>query len=254
MSVSSRKSSVSRFSLSNTNRPMRLSSSVRSASISNLKKTNQSTKRQDPKVSISSNIIHTRQGLESFNDLNIPHNTRNISVEYNNLQNFNGLPSLSKLEVLDISHNPIESLLEIPALPSIKSINISYTPFGNTEFARIALLLLFGSTLRSINGEGIKTAEIKVAKEYSPDCAHLVRAGWIVTYPPPNPQEILKIKKKLSKNLSARNRKRKEVKPVISVRATEHQSSWCKRKIDAQNREMDKLLEEINKLEAQSKY
>lgn len=253
MSISSRKSSVSRFSLHNTNKPLRLSSSIRSASISNLKKANETSrttkKRQDPKVSISTHIIHTNQSLSTFNDLNIPPNTKWLSVEHNNLQNFNGFPSLLKLEKLDISHNPIESLLEIPILPSIKSINISSTPFGNTEFARISLIILFGSTLRNINGEGIKSSEVKVSKEYSPECANLIRAGWIATYPPPNPQDIIRIKKKLSKNLSARHKNRKEVKPAITIRTTEHQSSWCKRKIEAQNREMNLLLEEINRLE-----
>lgn len=255
MSSYSRKSSVSRFSLSNANRPLRLSSSIRSASISNVKKTTQearSKKRIDPKVTISSDIIHTHQGLESFNDLSIPNSTKTLTVQYNKLTNFKGFPSLLKLEKLDVSHNPIESLLEIPNLPSIKTINVSYTPFSNTEFARISLLLLFGSTLRTINGEGIQSTEVRIAKEYPPDCVHLVRAGWIVTYPPPNPQEILRIKKKLSKNFSARFKRRNEIKPVIAPRITEHQSSRYKKKLDDQEREMARLTEEIKKLEAQS--
>lgn len=263
MSVSSRKSSVSRFSLHNTNKPLRLSATtLRSASISSHKKysesqistTSTTTKRQDPKVTISSNIIHTNQSLSTFNDLNIPSSTRTISVSHNNLTNFNGFPSLSKLETLDVSFNPIESLLEIPILPSIKSINIDQTPFANTELCRISLIILFGGTLRKINGEGIKSSEIKVAKEFDKDCVHLIRAGWIATYPPPNQQEIVKIKKKLSKNLSSRNRKRKEVKPAITIRASEHQSAWCQRKIEAQNREMNQLLAEINRLEKRNAH
>ncbi|OHT10983.1 hypothetical protein TRFO_19571 [Tritrichomonas foetus] len=249
MSVVSRNASVSRFSRRPSTATKTLSSTRRSQSVVSMRPGEKKTGHK-PMASISDNIIHTRQKLASFSDLSLPPTTKTLTVEYNEIKDFRGLPPLSQLDKIDIGHNPLESLYGFPVLPAIKAININHTPFGNTEFARISLIMLCGNTLRTINGESIKPSEIRVSREYPADCVNLLRSGWIMTYPPPNPKEMISLKRKLSKKMVAPKPKREAAAPRIMHRTPNKQSSVYNTKLALQDQEIARLSREIEKLQA----
>ena len=255
-SISTRNASVSRLSrrptssLSRTVQPRRRAQSVASVSRPVIEK----KAVQAPMASISNNIIHTRQKLTSFGELNIPKSTKTLSVEHNEIKDFRGFPPLPELERLDASDNPIDSLYGFPSFPNLKSINLKNTPFGNTEFARISLIMICGKALRTINGETIKPSEVRVAKQYPADCVNLLKAGWIMTYPPPSQSDIVNLKRKLSKNMISSRPKKDSTQPRILSRPSKKQSAIYSSKIELQDREIQRLSNEIEKLQGKRRY
>lgn len=229
-----------------------LSSRKRLQSIANVKGGAPKANLQEPKVCISNEVLHVNQHLASFNEINIPKSVVKLNVSKNNLHDFRGLQPLQNLKELDISYNHIESLLGFPILPSIQKITISGTPYGNTEYCRIALIILCKSSLRFINGENIKQCELHVANEYSEECAGMIRNGWIVTYPPPNAEEINTIKRKLNKKLMAsKNTNRMEIQSECPPNQQQLQSKALKKDLESQGNQIKKLSKALHKLNSQ---
>ena len=151
-----------------------------------------------PRLNYHETIVHVDQELLSFTDLKIDPKTKYLDVQHNCLVDFKGLPSLQMLEELNCSYNDIQNLYCFPPLPKLKKIECAHTPFSATECYRIALLLICPS-LHSIDKEMVKTCERRVAKEFNSECVHLLRSGWILRYPPPTRDQIIGIKRKLTK-------------------------------------------------------
>jgi hypothetical protein len=154
--------------------------------------------------------------------------------------------------VLKVSHNPIASLRGIPPLPKLTSIEITDTPFARNQFHRLALVILFAKSLRLIDGDRITGTERQIAASYPPGSDTLLRAGWIIAYPPPRQPDIPKIIAALAQKLIV-NRPpiQPRATPVIPRRA-KPQSKLLDETLQQQAAELAKLEEDIRKVQARN--
>jgi hypothetical protein len=107
---------------------------------------------------------------------------------------------------------------------------------------------LFGKSLRVIDGERISGTERQIAGSYPQGTEALVRAGWTVTYPPPSPQGLGKIKAALSSQLAAERAGAGRTPPTI-VRKPARQSKLLEERLSLQDEEMRKLAQEIQTMQ-----
>jgi hypothetical protein len=56
--------------------------------------------------------------------------------------------------------------------------------------ARTAILIVSAPSLRAIDGQVVTSFERQFAAMYPPECAAMIRAGWMPTVPPPKREEI----------------------------------------------------------------
>jgi hypothetical protein len=193
------------------------------------------------------------QGLQTLTSVELPANIKSLNVAHNQLVDFVGLVPSAHLEVLKVANNPIESLRGIPSLPGLSTIELSQSPFSRTQFYRVALLILFGKSLRLIDGERISATERQMAAAYPPGSDAVVRAGWILTYPPPAPGDLPKITASLAGKF-AQNRAAFPL-PRSSprlVRRPKPQSRLLDEAIEMQEAELAKLEQDIRRAQARN--
>lgn len=129
-----------------------------------LKKADKSTK-HIPRESI--NVSHKH--LHSFQDISIGKNCSTIDISKNKLKNFNGLPTLKLLTNLTADNNPILSFLGASPQPSLFWISLKNTPLSKHTHFRLMCLIVFGSTLKFINGEAVGKTLIQKAEKLRND-------------------------------------------------------------------------------------
>ena len=202
----------------------------------------------EPRVNFENQIVHVHQKLISFTMLKIDTNSRSLDVEHNSITEFRGLPSLQHLLKLHVADNPIETLLNFPPLPMLREIKIDNTPFSRQEYYRISLILVCPS-LHKIDGKIVTNTERKITKEFHPDCVNLLRAGWVLKYPPPKPEQIPLMKRKLAKQMIKRAPKKNEDNPPKAVfTCSVKQSELFEKTIKSQEEEIAKLWNDVNNL------
>jgi hypothetical protein len=173
-----------------------------------------------------------------------------LNAERNQITDFVGLTPSAHLEVLKVSHNPLTSLRGIPPFPRLTSVDLSDTPFARTQFCRVALVMLFGKSLRLIDGERISATERQIAASYPPGSDALLRAGWLITYPPPPQADLQKITAALAGTLVfPRAPPAQRASPVIA-RRPKPQSKLLDETLRQQEAELAKLEEDIRKVQA----
>jgi hypothetical protein len=139
----------------------------------------------------------------------------------------------------------------MPHLPRLTSVEFFKTPFSKQPFYRVALLILFGKTLRLIDGERINGTERQIAASYPQGSDSLVRAGWIVTYPPPTPAEMTKIKANLPVHLTNERTRKSKTSHTTYIHKSLPQSKVLEDVFAAQDEEMRKLAEEIQSMQSE---
>ena len=205
-------------------------------------------------------IVLSKRSFKSFSRLVIPPNIKTLVITHNMISDFVGFSPPSSLENLDVSDNPIASLRGFPAFCALKNFDCKNTPLARNQFFRIALILVIGKSLRSINGDKITANERRLAKSYLPECLMLLRAGWQITYPGPSKDEVTRIKAKMAEevkneaassinNNSFRNT---QPSPVILKRKVRPQSKIYEDSLKKQEKEIEELNREIEKLESQN--
>ena len=205
----------------------------------------------EPHLDYANQVVHVRQKLLSLTSLKIDPKTKILDIEHNSITDFRGLPSLQHLLKLNVADNPIESLLNLPPLPMLREIKIDNTPFSGQEYYRIALILACPS-LHKIDGQLVTNAERRISKEFHPDCVNLLRAGWVMKYPPPKPDQIPSMKRKLAKSLIKKAPKKNDDNPPKAIfRSSIKQSVMLNKQIKFQEEEIEKLWKDINILAAQ---
>jgi hypothetical protein len=140
-----------------------------------------------------SHAVLVKKSINSLSALVLPPNIKLVNVDSNVITDFLGFRPPSHLETLIVSNNPIASLQGIPPMSHIRSITMQDTPFAKHPFYRIALVILFGRSLRVIDDDRISQSERDIAAAYPVGTTDLLRAGWIIKYPPPAVQEIVSI-------------------------------------------------------------
>jgi hypothetical protein len=193
--------------------------------------------------------VFTNKGLQNLSSIPLPPNIKTLNLENNQLVDFVGFIPSAHLEVLKLAGNPITSLRGIPPLPKLSSIDMSATPFSRQQFYRVSLILLFGKSLRTIDGERISGTERQIAASYPPGCQALVRAGWVVTYPPPKPADLPKITASLAGRLAPHRAPAPRVVPVIAGRS-KPQSRIMEETLLAQEAEIARLESDIRRVQA----
>jgi hypothetical protein len=143
--------------------------------------------------SFGAHAILVKKSISSLSGVIVPPNIRMLNVDGNLITDFLGFNPPPNFETLIISNNPITSLKGMPEIPKLLSITVSDTPFTKNTFYRVALIILFGSTLRVIDGERVSQAQRDIAATYPRRTADLLRAGWNITFPPPDPKNIPRI-------------------------------------------------------------
>jgi hypothetical protein len=123
------------------------------------------------------------------------------------------------------------------------------TPFSKNQFYRLSLLLLFGKSLRSIDGERISGTERQIAASYPPGCDALVRAGWVATYPPPRPADLPQITASLAGKVAPSRAAAPRTAPVIA-RRPKPQSRVMDETLRAQEAELARLEQDIRRVQA----
>lgn len=114
-------------------------------------------------------INASQKHLHSFQDLSIPKNCSTIDVSKNKLKNFTGLPTLKLLTNLTADNNPINSFLGATSQPSLFWISLKNTPLARHTHFRIMCLIVFGSSLKFINGEAVGKTFIQKADKLRND-------------------------------------------------------------------------------------
>jgi hypothetical protein len=193
------------------------------------------------------------KSLQNLGAVILPPNIKSLNVERNQIVDFIGFTPSPHLEVLNISNNPVSSLRGIPPLPKLASIHMIGTPYSRTPFYRVSLVMLFGKSLRTIDGEKISGSERQVSVSYPPGCDALVRAGWIVTYPPPAPRDLGKItaslagEPKVARAIVGATR----ATPMIVPRKAKPQSKMMDETLRKQEAELARLEKDIKKVRDQ---
>lgn len=202
--------------------------------------------RHTPNYTFNGIAIFKNQSLKSASCIDIPTNTKDLQIQNNLLEDFIGFPGLENLESIDVSNNQIKSLAGIPYYPRLASFRCANTPLVRHDYYRIAILLVTGPSMRIINGERVTAAERQLAKQYSKECIALIRAGWILTYPPPKPDQIQQLKSKISHQIRKNTPKSS---PKIISQTPRSQSRMLQTSLMLQEKEMALLMQEINQLE-----
>jgi hypothetical protein len=199
-----------------------------------------------------SNAVFAGKGLQNLGSIPLPPNIKSLNVERNKIVDFVGFIPSPHLEALNLAGNPIASLRGIPVLPKLASIVMQGTPYSRTQFYRVSLLLLFGKSLRTIDSERISGTERQIAASYPAGSDGLVRAGWIVTYPPPKPADFRKITASLATTaprVKAPNAVQKPI-PMIVPRRTQSHSKIMDETLRKQEAELAKLERDIQNVRA----
>jgi hypothetical protein len=198
-----------------------------------------------------SHAVFANKSLQSLASIPLPPNIKSLNAEKNQIVDFVGFIPSRHLETLKLANNPIASLRGIPPLPKLASIDMSGTPYSKHQFYRVSLLILFGTSLRLIDGERISGTERQLAKSYPAGTDALIRAGWVVSYPPPSPADLPKITASLAGRVT-QNRPRvapARTVPMI-VRRPKTQSKIMDETLKQQELELAKLEEDIRKVRA----
>lgn len=132
---------------------------------SKLKTTSRSSKPGLQRESINASHQH----LHSFQDISIPKNCSTIDISKNKLKNFNGLPTLKLLTNLTADNNPINSFLGASSQPSLFWISLKNTPLARHTHFRMMCIIVFGSSLKFINGEAVGKTFIQKADKLRND-------------------------------------------------------------------------------------
>jgi hypothetical protein len=198
-----------------------------------------------------SHAVFSNKNLQTLASIQLPPNIKSLNLENNQFVDFVGLVPSKHLEVLKAANNPLESLRGIPLFPKLSTIELSHTPFSRIQFYRVALLILFGKSLRLIDGERISATERQMAAAYPQGCEALVRAGWILTYPPPAPRDLPRITAslagKFTQNRAVVSSPRSSPKLLRRPRL---QSTLMDETMEMQEAELAKLEQDIRRVQA----
>lgn len=200
-------------------------------------------------MNFGTNLFLSNKRINSFVQLDLKNEFKEINLSKNEIKDFLGFPSLANLHTLDLSENPIESLKGFPKMNSLSTIMIKNSPFSRSQFYRIGLLLVC-PTLKIIDGQHVSNVERQLAKSYPVECQDLVRNGWIPKYPPPKENEFSKIRAKMVSSNRTNNRNTNYTKNSEKKRKLQKQSLIFAANIQSQNDKINSLLSQIEEIEA----
>lgn len=127
---------------------------------------------------------------------------KEIDISYTKISSIEGLPKLPNLRIFSANNTRLDSFKGFLSLKSNCAIKIEIknTPLSSRMNFRLALLVLFGDIIVSINGKAISDKIRLQANKYNPCCAELINQGWEIVYPPPKEEELKEICSQYSVN------------------------------------------------------
>jgi hypothetical protein len=116
-----------------------------------------------------------------------------VILSGNPIISFFGFPPIPTLTRLEMDDTEIQDFRNFPLLKNLEVISLRNTPVMANPHARTALIIICAPCLRVVNHEVITSFERKFANMYPPECAAMIRAGWMPTVPPPRKEELAAI-------------------------------------------------------------
>jgi hypothetical protein len=168
-----------------------------------------------------------------------PDPVKGIVLSGNPINSFLGFPPIPTLTTLEMENTHIQDFRRFPVLKSLESISLRGSPVMSHPHARTALLIVAAPSLRTIDGEVVTGFERQFAAMYPPECAAMIRAGWMPTVRPPKRDEIEAI------NRTIVERRRDQAAPPPSGR----QAAELRYQSDILREEELRTCEEIEALE-----
>lgn len=188
--------------------------------------------------SIHYRIVQQRSSIAKTGVLNLE-----LKNDHSGLTSLKGLGPQPKLKKLIISGNPIQSLEDLEIMPQMNEIiadntkidsfkgllghpkltNVSFinTPLSKRRDFRLALCILIGPHLSSINNKKVTIDEKKVAVLYPIIARELISKGWEVEYPIPSTSRFIELEKEYQDNLGtprkSPNRENLYKKPALFI-------------------------------------
>jgi hypothetical protein len=174
-----------------------------------------------------------------------------IYLSDNPITSFVGFPPINCLVKLSLDRTLIQDFRGFPRLPNLKSISMKGTPVMKHPQARIALIMLVGPNLRSINEERVARTERQLASIFSDECPGAIRAGWMPTIPPPTAEQWKKILQDLAER-TVSHRKEKHINVSDIPQAFKPISVALNTKLSSQTVRIQQLSQEISELSQMS--
>ena len=189
----------------------------------------------------------SKKGITNGSEIELDDNVTQLLLANNQLKDFSGFQNHSRMEIVDVSGNPLQNLRGFPKYPRLRHIYVGNTPFAKTHNFRTALVLACPSLI-TINGVSVSTEERKFAASFPPECAGLVRAGWCGSSSIPSDEEIVNIRRSLADRLVPGAHRSPMTKKVLGKQVK--LSDLYQEKLEAQDKEILYLTEEIDRVEA----
>ncbi|OHT04855.1 hypothetical protein TRFO_27579 [Tritrichomonas foetus] len=159
-----------------------------------------------------SDVSH--QNLVDFSFLSEP--VRTLNASYNAFRDFSGFPSNFRTVEIDVSDSNIENFNGAKEVIGHQTLKLYRCPISEHSGYRVAALIAFGQSIKTIDGEPVKVDERQLAYRAA-HVTDLVRRGWIPDSFPVTNELAGRIRQEMQE-ASGEAPARSPVKPMIRRR------------------------------------
>ena len=133
----------------------------------------------------------SRQHLSDFSFLS--ESARTVNASNNDFSCFSGFPANFRVQELDVSNSPIESFRGAQEAQYLQTLKLYRCPVTKNEFYRVCCLIVFGQSLKSIDGDTVKAKERQAAYNNA-NLGEILKLGWMPDKMPLSKADVNRIK------------------------------------------------------------
>ena len=111
---------------------------------------------------------------------------KEMNLNRTSLKSFEGFPNMLKLSDLSVENTELKNFKNIRSFPNLRKISFKGSNDLGSKNLSLSVILAIPS-ISSVNGKLVSEKIKQKASEYPPIAGDLVNAGWIATYPVPDP-------------------------------------------------------------------
>ncbi|KAH0789422.1 putative internalin [Histomonas meleagridis] len=186
----------------------------------------------------------SKQQLSDMKFLQFCNETKLLIATFNNFVDFTNFSSHAKIEEFDFSDCKIENFNGAKIAPHMHAITLKNCPITSYVYYRIVTYVVFGPTLRFIDGKPITLSEKKLAKQINSKIIPFIRIGYLPDRLNIQESEIPEIQnrviKKRYRSAPPSDNNKSEELPQQTVSLSE----YLKKKIEEQNMQINELENE----------
>ena len=116
-----------------------------------------------------------------------------LDVSRNDITSIEGLRRFPKLTHFIANTTKIDNLRNFKVLEGVTTVSLENTPIAENENFRLALAIVVGASLKSINGKMITSSLARKAQSYPDVCRDLVNCGWMPECPCPDDEQLAEL-------------------------------------------------------------